>query len=76
MKMQLHNRAVAAIAALALSSLASVAHAKQGHEAAAKCYGTPMQVIRSMAIPLSNVGVPRNLSFPEGSADYHGSNGG
>jgi hypothetical protein len=75
---QLRNPAYAVIAAAALSSSPiSVALAKCGHQAAAVFYRAAPQSTRSMPAPAKTMSVPQTFpTFPEGSFDYHGSNGG
>jgi hypothetical protein len=61
------------------SSLASVAHANQGPEEATNYYRATTQVSRPMPAPPTAaraVAVPQFLTFPEGSPNYHGANGG
>lgn len=61
------------------SSLASVAHAKQGTEEARNYYRATTQISRPMSAPSAATGAvtaPQSLSFPEGSSDYRGANGG
>ena len=74
---QLRNSAYAVIAAAVLSSsLTSVALAKCGNQAAAS-YRTATQSTRSMPAPAKAIAVPQTFpTFPEGSFDYHGANGG
>jgi hypothetical protein len=79
--MSLHrSRARTALVTVALlSSLASVAHAERGTEEARNYYRATTQVSRPMPAPPDAqraVTTPQNLSFPEGSPDYHGANGG
>lgn len=75
---QLRNGAYALIAAAVLSSSPlSVALAKCGNQAAAVFYRTAPRSIRLMPAPPKAIAVPQTFStFPEGSVDYHGSNGG
>jgi hypothetical protein len=75
---QLRNCAYAVIAAAALSSsVISVARAKCGHQAAAVSYRAATQATRPMPAPAKAMAVPQSvLTFPEGSFDYHGANGG
>ena len=74
------SRTRTALVTLALlSSLASVAHAERGTEEARNYYRATTQVSRPMPAPPATpraVTAPQNLSFPEGSPDYHGANGG
>ena len=72
------NSAFAVIAAVALSSsLTSVALAKCGNQAAAFSYRPATQYVRPMPAPAKAIAVPQTLpTFPEGSFDYHGANGG
>jgi hypothetical protein len=74
------SRARTALAAIALLSLlASAAHAERGTEEARNNYRTTTQVSRPMPSPpaaRNAVTAPQSPSFPEGSSDYHGSNGG
>jgi hypothetical protein len=79
--MSLHQRRTSTVlVAFALSSsLASAAYATQGTEAATNYYRPATQVSRPMPAPYATpkaVIAPQSLSFPEGSSDYHGANGG
>jgi hypothetical protein len=69
--------AYAAIAAFALASaLASPADANQGNGVAAYSYQPAVHTARPMPAPSRAVTVPQTATFPEGSPDYHGANGG
>jgi hypothetical protein len=73
---KLRGCAYAAIAAIALASLASPADAKQGNASAVNFYQSE-RYARPMPAPPKAVAVPQTtLSWPEGSPDYHGANGG
>ena len=75
---RIRSRALLAILVVS-SSLASVAHAKQGTEEARNYYRAATQISRPMPAPSAApkaVTAPQSLSFPEGSSDYHGANGG
>jgi hypothetical protein len=75
---QRHGRT--ALTALALLfSLASAAHAKLGTEEATNYYRATTQISRPVAAPPAApraTTTPQSSSFPEGSPDYHGANGG
>jgi hypothetical protein len=75
---QLCNYAFTVIAVAVLApSLTSVALAKCGNQAAALSYRAATQSARSMPAPAKPIAVPQAIpSFPEGSFDYHGGNGG
>lgn len=75
---QLRGCAHAVIAAVVFSSaLISVADAKQGDESAANLYRAATHAARPMVAPPKANAVPQTtFTFPEGSPDYHGSNGG
>jgi hypothetical protein len=75
---KLRGCAYAAIAAFALASpLTSPANANQGNGAAAYSYQPAVHTARPMPAPPKAVAVPQTtLSWPEGSPDYHGANGG
>jgi hypothetical protein len=69
--------AYAVIAAIAFSSpLISAADANQGNELAANSYRPAVQSARPMPAPKAVTATPQTATFPEGSPDYHGSNGG
>ena len=75
---RIRSRALLAVLVVS-SSLASVAHAKQGTEEARNYYRATTQISRPMPAPSAApraVTAPQSLSFPEGSSDYHGANGG
>jgi hypothetical protein len=74
---QLRNGAYAVIAAAALSSfMIPAALAKCPNQAAAS-YRAAAQATRPMPAPAKAIAVPQTFpTFPEGSFDYHGSNGG
>jgi hypothetical protein len=76
--LQLRNGAYALIAAAVLSSSPlSVALAKCGNQAAAVSHRTVTRSTRLMFAPAKAIAVPQTFStFPEGSFDYHGANGG
>src|SRR5579872_581880 len=75
-----HSRTSTLLVALALlSSLAPAAHAKQGMEEATNDYRATTKVSRPMPAPPAvpkSVTNPQSSTFPEGSSDYHGANGG
>jgi hypothetical protein len=74
---KLRGNAYAVIAAIAFSSpLASAANANQGNGAAAYSYQPAAHTARPMPAPSRTVIVPQTATFPEGSPDYHGANGG
>jgi hypothetical protein len=75
---QIRNSVYAVIAAAAISSsMISVALAKCANRAAAVSYPTATQSARSMPAPAKAIAVPQTIpTFPEGSFDYHGANGG
>jgi len=75
---QLRHGAYAVVAAAVLSSsLISVALAKCGNQATAVSYRTATQSTRAMPAPAKAIAVPQTfITFPEGSFDYHGANGG
>ncbi len=75
---RIRSRALLA-AFVVTSSLVSAAHAERGTEEARNYYRATTQVSRPMPTPPvapRAVTAPQSLSFPEGSSDYHGSNGG
>jgi hypothetical protein len=71
------SSAYAAVVAIAFSSpLIVPAAAKQGNASTVNVY-QPANVARPMPAPPKTFAVPQTtLSWPEGSPDYHGSNGG
>jgi hypothetical protein len=74
---KLRGCAYAAIAAFALAApLTSPANANQGNGAAAYSYQPAVHAARPMPAPSRAVTVPQTATFPEGSPDYHGANGG
>ena len=74
---KLRGCAYLAVAAIAVASLlTSAADAKQGNASALNFYQA-VHSARPMSAPPQAVAVPATtLSWPEGSPDYHGSNGG
>ena len=79
MSLQYSRTGTVLVALALLSSLASAAQAKQGTEEARNYYPTTTQISRPMPAPPATpkaVTYPQSPTFPEGSSDYHGSNGG
>jgi hypothetical protein len=69
--------AYAAIAVVAFSSpLTSPAGARPGNETALNSYQPAVHSARPMPTPPRAATVPQTATFPEGSPDYHGANGG
>lgn len=74
---KLRGCAYAAIAVVALAAaLTSPAEANQGNGAAAYSYQPAAHIARPMPAPSRALMVPQTATFPEGSPDYHGANGG
>jgi hypothetical protein len=75
---KLRGSAYAVIAAVVLASpLTLPAYAIQGNATAANSFRPAAHSARPMPAPPNAAAVPQtSLSWPEGSPDYHGSNGG